>query len=42
MQMILKERGTKWNRVEALAGDWGRLKAPCKPSTPTGRRGLTK
>jgi hypothetical protein len=34
MQMILKERGMEWKRVRAAAGDCGRLKAVCKPSTP--------
>jgi hypothetical protein len=42
MQGDLKEKGIEWQRVRALPEDCGRLKALCKPSTPKGRRGLSK
>ena len=42
MQKIMKERGTNWNQVRAIAQNHVSLKALCKPSVPAGSIGLTK
>jgi hypothetical protein len=42
MQKIMKERGTEWNQVRAIARNHVSSKALCKPSVPAGSIGLIK